>query len=112
MAFELCNSPAVSYFRLGAISAAEFGVIQGVQVPWTAGLMAAPPTPEVLVTQTTAPLRIRATPSMDAATSGFLQPNEQVTVLERSILGSLIWIRHSRGWTASRNSATGEVFLA
>jgi hypothetical protein len=112
MAFELCNAPAVSYFRLGAIRAEEFGVIQGVQVPWTAGLMAAPPSPEILVTQSTGPLRIRATPSMDAAPNGFLQPNEQITVLERSILGSMIWVRHSRGWSLSRNSATGEVFLA
>jgi hypothetical protein len=49
---------------------------------------------------------------MDAAPNGFLQPNEQITVLERSILGSMIWVRHSRGWSLSRNSATGEVFLA
>jgi hypothetical protein len=57
-------------------------------------------------------VRIRATPSLTGAVNGTLKPGEQITVLERSVIGSILWVRHSRGWTAARNAQTAEVFLA
>lgn len=112
LAFETYSAPAVSFWRLGAIGAAEFSAIQGVAVPWTAGLVPAAPGPETLVTQTTAPLRIRSAPRTDASIVGFLQPGEKITVLERSIAGAMVWVRLDRGWSLSRNGATGEIYLA
>ena len=64
-----------------------------------------------VVTQTTAPLRIRAKPSLDATVVGYLQPGEQITVLERAVIGSIIWVRLDRGWSVGRNGATGEIYL-
>ena len=112
LSFETYNVPAVSFWRLGRIGPQEFSAIQGVYAPWTAGMIPASPRPDVLVTQTTSPLRIRATPSMDAAIVGYLQPGEQIAIRERSVIGSIVWVRHDRGWSVSRNAATSETFLA
>jgi Bacterial SH3 domain len=111
LAFETYNVPAVSFWRLGAIGPQEFTAIQAAYVPWTAGTVAAPPAPDTLVTQTTGPLRIRSKPSLDAPVVGFLQPGEQITVLERAVIGSLVWVRYDRGWSVSRNGPTGETYL-
>jgi hypothetical protein len=112
LAFETYRAPAVSFWRLGAIGPQEFDAIQGVAIPWTAGLVLAAPVRESLVVQITAPLRIRSAASTDAAIVGFLQPGEQIVVLERSVSGSMVWVRFDRGWSLSRNGATGEIFLA
>jgi hypothetical protein len=32
-------------------------------------------------------------------------------VLERAVIGSIIWVRLDRGWSVSRNGATGEIYL-
>jgi hypothetical protein len=111
LAFETYNVPAVSFWRLGAIGPQEFSAIQAAYVPWTAGAVAAPPAPDTLVTQTTGPLRIRSKPALDALVVGFLQPGEQITVLERVVIGSLVWVRFDRGWSVSRNGPTGETYL-
>ena len=112
--FHAMSTPncAVSPGLLATIGAQEFSTIQAVYVPWTAGLAPTPTQPDVLVVQTNSTLRIRSAPSLDAAVVGYLQPGEQITVLERSVVGSIVWVRHSRGWSASRNAATGEIYLA
>jgi hypothetical protein len=112
LSFETYNVPAVSFWRLETVGPQEFNAIQGVYVPWTAGLAPAPARPDVLVTQTTAPLRIRVTPAMDAAIVGYLQPGERITIRERSVIGPTVWVRHDRGWSVSRNASTGETYLA
>jgi hypothetical protein len=43
---------------------------------------------------------------------GLLQPQEQITVLERSVVGPLLFVRHSRGWSLAKNGQTGETYLA
>ncbi len=112
LSFESYNAPAVSFWRLGSIGPQEFDAIQAIVMPWTAGLVKAPPPPDTLVVQTTAPLRIRTTPSTDAAITGFLQPGEQITILERRVIGPMVWVRYDRGWSVSRNGSNGEIYLA
>ncbi|MEP7284563.1 MAG: hypothetical protein ABI947_02190 [Chloroflexota bacterium] len=108
---ESYNTPAVTFWRTGAIGPAEFGAIQTVYVPYTAGFTPTNP-PDVLVVQINTPLRIRASASITASVVGTLQPGEQITVLERRVIGTTAWVRHSRGWTVARDGQTGEVYLA
>ncbi len=112
LSFETHKAAAVSYWRLGAIGPQEFAAIQGVYVPWTAGLVPVPPAQDTLITQTTAPLRIRSGPTLNAGIVGYLQPGERIAVLERQVIGGILWVRHSRGWSVARNGPTGEIYLA
>jgi hypothetical protein len=112
LSFESYPAVGVSYWRLGAIGPQEFAAIQGVSVPWAAGLIPTPPPQDTLITQTTAPLRIRTGPSLDTGIIGYLQPGERINALERKVIGSMLWVRHDRGWSMARNGATGEIYLA
>jgi hypothetical protein len=101
--------PGLTFWRLGATGTFGFDVIRGTRVPWLAGLS---PAAAVATLTSQGAVRIRTVPSQDGVITGQFQPGEQVLALERRVIGSFEWIRHSRGWSAARNTATGEVFLA
>ncbi|PJF30376.1 MAG: hypothetical protein CUN51_08180 [Candidatus Thermofonsia Clade 1 bacterium] len=105
------GAAGIIFWRLGTASPAQLAAVRGVAMPWLAGYT---PTSTLgtLAVRTTAPLRIRAIPSESGEILGQLLPNEPVSVLERLSTPPLEWIRHRRGWSVARNTATGEVYLS
>jgi len=85
--------------------------VRGLYAPWLAGYTPIPALGTFTV-RTSGTLRIRAVPSDQGEVLGQLRPGEMVTGLERRSVPPFEWIRHSRGWTASRNTATNEFFLS
>ncbi len=104
------GAAGIAFWRLGTASASQLAALRGVAMPWLAGYSPTSTLGTVAV-RTSAPLRIRAVPSEQGEILGQLLPNEPVSVLERLSLPPFEWIRHRRGWSAARNTATGEVYL-
>jgi hypothetical protein len=52
------------------------------------------------------------TQKLTATIVGLLQPGDQITVIEQTVDGSLLWAHHTRGWSVIKNGQTGEVYLA
>ncbi len=101
----------IGFWRLGTASAEQLAAVRGVAMPWLAGYTPTSTLGTVTVRART-PLRIRAVPNERAEVLGQLLPDEPVSVLERLSLPPLEWIRHRRGWSVARNTATGEVYLS
>src|SRR5260221_4985124 len=112
LALGTYSAAAVSFWRLGLIGVPEFAAIQTVTVPFTAGTTPAPTPAKVLTGESKSPIRILPSASLTADVVGTLQPGEQITVLDQTVIGPLIWAHHSRGWTVIKNGQTGEVYLA
>ncbi len=104
------GAAGIGFWRLGAASAPQLAAVRGVAMPWLAGYTPTSTLGTVAVRTTTA-LRIRAVPSDSGEILGQLFPNEAVSVLERASFPPFEWVRHRRGWSAARNTQTGEVYL-
>jgi hypothetical protein len=109
-AFDVHNCQAVSFWRLGVFGNAEFEAIRTVHVPQMVGFT--PRAPLGNATVRVESLRIRIVPSETGDPIGQLRRGEQIAVLERRVIAGFEWVRHSRGWSAARNTTTGETFLA
>lgn len=108
LATEQYNVPGVMYWRLAT---GDPTPVNGMVVPWLAGYVPAPSL-GVLTVRTTQPVRVRVVPSESGETLGLLEPGTQITVLEKRSMPPLEWVRHRAGWSAARNTVTGEVFMA
>jgi hypothetical protein len=110
-AFELHGCQSVSFWRLGVLGAAEFTAIRSINMPLMAGYTVRQP----LGTLTVRPLagvRVRTVPSTTGDLLETLPQNAQIIALEKRIIAGFEWVRHEKGWSASRNTTTGEIFLS
>jgi len=113
VATEDYGTPGYSIWELSALSADQISTVHGLYVPWVAGYNPAPMLGTLIVKSQTA-VHIRCVPNTNDSIGvvlGDLQPSERIDVLERRVIGNFEWVRHRRGWSASRNTSTGDVYL-
>ncbi|MBX3085838.1 MAG: hypothetical protein KF716_29640 [Anaerolineae bacterium] len=109
-AFDVHNCQGISFWRLGLFGTGEYDAIRSINVSMMGGYTVRAPLGTVTVKVNG--VRIRTVPSLTGDVLGQLQLNEQITVLERRVLGGFEWVRFDRGWSASRNTTTGETFMS
>jgi hypothetical protein len=109
-ATDMHGTPGVTFGMLHRIPDGAFAAIRGIPIPWFSGTIPARNLGTLQV-RTTRALNIRATPADSAVVLGQLSPGDRITVLERRLITPWEWVRHRLGWSAARNTATGELFL-
>ncbi len=94
---------------LNAVSPGDLSVVRAASLPWLAGYIPRRVQGTLKVAAST--LRVRALPLPDAEVLESLKAGDRVEVLETRSIPPLEWVRHAKGWSAARSTATGEVFL-
>jgi hypothetical protein len=104
------GGPGVSFGMLSRFAEGDLGTVRGQVIPWLSGMVPARNLGTLQV-RATRPVNVRVTPAESAVVLEQLAPGARITVLERRTITPWEWVRHGKGWSAARNTGTGEVFL-
>ncbi|MCC7209885.1 MAG: hypothetical protein IT323_21465, partial [Anaerolineae bacterium] len=104
------GAPGISFGMLSRFAEGDLGTVRGQVIPWLSGQVPARNLGTLQVKATRA-VSVRTTPSESAVVLDQLAPGARITVLERRTITPWEWVRHTKGWSAARNTGTGEVFL-
>lgn len=109
-AFDSHGCQGLSFWHLGTLGTPEYDAMKSLSVPYLAGTSTRPPLGAMTV-QAGSPLRVRTVPNTNGDILGQLIPGQTVNIIEKRILGGIEWVRHETGWSAARNTSTGEAYL-